>query len=121
MRAPASGAKAKRSVQPDVVAARNGRLFVIEVKTRRRGGAIYIEREKVEKLVEWARRAGPNALPLVGVYVGREYGWRFAPVDRLETTEGGYYKVRREDLSRFLDIRALKAIADASERIDRFL
>lgn len=121
MRAPASGAKVRKSVQPDIIAARNNLIFVMEVKTRRSDKAIYIEKEKIDKLAEWANRAGTNALPLIAVYTSREHGWRFVPINKLECTEGGYYKVKIEDISRFYDINTLKAISDKSLKIEKYL
>lgn len=121
IRAPASGAKVRRSVQPDIIAARNNVIFVMEVKTRRKGKAIYIEKDKIDKLVEWARRAGTNAIPLVALYVNREYSWRFVPVTSLKQTEGGYYKVSLEDMSRFYDINTLKSMSDKSKKLENYL
>ena len=121
MRAPASGAKVRRSVQPDMIAIRNNIIFVMEVKTRRKGKAIYIEKEKIDKLIEWARRAGSNALPLVALYVNREYSWRFVPVINLKQTEGGYYKVSLEEISRFYDLNTLKSMSDKSQKLEKYL
>jgi len=112
IRGPASGAKAKRLVQPDLVAARNGYVFVIEVKTRRKGRAIYLEKEQVEKLVEWARRAGPKAMPLVAVYVSKELGWRFVPVEKLVKTDSGNFKIEPKALPSCPDLLALKMLTE---------
>lgn len=121
IRAPASGAKVRRSVQPDIIAIRNNVIFVMEVKTRKNSKSVYIEGEKIEKLTEWAKRAGTNAIPLVALYVSREHGWRFIPVSLLELTGGGYYKVNLDNMSRLYDINVLKALSDKSLKIEKFL
>ncbi|MEM4474859.1 MAG: Holliday junction resolvase Hjc, partial [Fervidicoccaceae archaeon] len=121
VRGPASGAKAKHVLQPDIVAIRNGRVLVIEVKTRRKSSTIYVEKEQIEKLEEWRRRIGESCVPLVAVYVGREMGWRFVTIDGLERTRSGNAKVTREALSRAHDLLSLKNLTDPHvSRIDSY-
>ncbi len=83
MRAPASGARAKRIFYPDVLAAYRGRIFVFEVKYRSEPGPIYIEASKVEKLRDFAQRAG--AEPMIAVKYGRSE-WRLIPLDECPST-----------------------------------
>ncbi len=68
MRGPASGARAKHVFYPDVLAAYRGRIFVFEVKYRAKPEPVYIEKGKVERLREFAERAG--AEPLIAVKYG---------------------------------------------------
>ncbi len=86
IRAPASGARAKHVFYPDVVAIYSGKVLVFEVKYRGEPGPIYIDREKLEKLREFARRAGGE------VYIAVKYGrreWMFVkPEDCRETPSG---------------------------------
>ncbi len=106
MRAPASGARAKHIVQPDVIAAIDGAIFAFEVKVRSEL-PLYIEREQVEKLSEWARRAGARAF--VAVYYSR--AWRLVPLEAVSCAERTC-RVGEEELSRALkleDLRGLKA------------
>lgn len=121
IRAPASGSKVKHSVQPDIVAARNGIVLVMEVKTRRDAKSVYIEKEQVDKVAEWAKRAGPNAIPLVAVYLGKGLGWRFATLDKLEATERGNYRLSLNEASRLPDVLALKALCDNVKRVTTFI
>ena len=83
MRAPASGARAKRVFYPDVLAAYQGRIYVFEVKYRSEPGPIYIESSKIERLKEFARRAGAEAL--IAVKYGRSE-WRLVPIDACPST-----------------------------------
>ncbi|MGC8556365.1 MAG: Holliday junction resolvase Hjc [Conexivisphaera sp.] len=103
IRAPASGAKAKRFVQPDVVAARAGTIFAFEVKARSEL-PIYVDSEQVEKLAEWARRAGARAL--LAIHYKRE--WRFLPLEAASRV-GRTYRVDEESLASALGMEDLVA------------
>jgi len=63
VRGPASGARTRRLFYPDLTAIYKGRVYVFEVKYRRsmNSGAIYVSRDKLERLKEFARRAGGEA------------------------------------------------------------
>ena len=116
MRAPASGAKIKRAVQPDIVAVRNGYILVMEVKSRRKLETVYIDKKQIEKLKEWRDRAGPTAMALAAIYAGREYGWRFIDVDKAEITPSGNYKFSAELIKRGLDLNQLKMLTETKIR-----
>jgi Holliday junction resolvase len=94
VRAPASGAKAKRIIYPDVVAIYQGRVLVFEVKTRSKLEAIYIEGDKVLKLKEFARRAGGEAFIAVKI---KGEGWYFIPLEALNYT-GKHYRLDAETI-----------------------
>jgi len=96
IRGPASGAKAKHIIYPDLVAIRKGVVLVFEVKRRTSTSTIYIDRRQVEKLVEFAERAGGDAY--IAVKTGNPGSWIFIRVDHLEETRGGNYKVTEETL-----------------------
>ncbi|HID80459.1 MAG TPA: Holliday junction resolvase [Ignisphaera sp.] len=95
IRGPASGAKVKHSVYPDVVAIRSGLVLVFEVKYRRRLETIYIPHHQVAKILEFARRAG--GIPLIAVRIGELKEWRVIPVDKLELVNN-MFKISREVL-----------------------
>jgi Holliday junction resolvase len=105
MRAPASGAKIKVADYPDVVAIRAGRVAVFEVKARRSKGVIYVRKEQVRKLREFARRAGGRAYIAVRV---PNKGWKFVPVEDLEETSRNY-KISRDALERSGSLAAVLA------------
>jgi len=117
MRAPASGSKIRKAAYPDVVAIRNGCVAVFEVKSRSKEEAIYIEKEQVDKLVEFASRAGGKAYVAVKV-AGSD--WVFVPVEILEATASGY-KVSREALMRGLNIEQLEVDIGLRETLDRYI
>ncbi len=80
-----SGGGVRKRFVPDIVAiGPPGFVLVIEAKYRsERGGSIRIEGEKVEKLLEFARRARGDAYIAVK-FKGDD--WRFLPI----TDKGGY-------------------------------
>jgi len=86
MRAPASGAKARRVFYPDIFAVRysNGkyRVLVFEVKLRKTKEYIFLTGPKVWLLKDFARRAGGEAY--VAVKVADEKKWYIFPIDVLE-------------------------------------
>ncbi len=120
IRGPASGAKAKRVVYPDIVAMKNGKIFVIEVKTREKRETIYVEKTKVERLIEFSKRAGGSAFLAVKYMDGS--GWKFIPVEKLETTSAGNYRLTPEIVAKEgLSLNDLISIASNTLSLDRFL
>ena len=120
IRGPASGAKTKKVIYPDLVALKNGVIFVIEVKTRDSREPIYIEKEKIVRLREFANRAG--GLPLVAIkYVGHGK-WKFLRIEDLLETPKGNYKVDPEVVSKKgLSIEALEAMVSKTKNLDAFI
>jgi len=116
MRAPASGAKIKRAKYPDVVAIKKGRVAVFEVKSRSKEGAVYVDKEQVEKLLNFAERAGGKAYIAVRI-AGR--GWLFVPLSKLEDT-GSSYKVSRESLDEGMTIEQLEVDLGVVETLDKY-
>lgn len=53
LRAPASGAKAKRLPYPDLLAFKNGRILIFEVKRRSRRQAVYLSEDQYSTLMFW--------------------------------------------------------------------
>ncbi len=87
IRAPASGSGARRIFYPDIVAIYRGKVFVIEVKYRSSNGPIYISRDKMDKLLDFAKRA--NAQIFVAIKI-KSRGWYLAPLmDACITTPQG--------------------------------
>ncbi|MET1101129.1 MAG: Holliday junction resolvase Hjc [Pyrodictiaceae archaeon] len=62
IRAPSSGAGARRIFYPDVVAMYKGAIFVFEVKRRVKSTTIYLDKTKISRLLDFAERAGGKAL-----------------------------------------------------------
>jgi len=94
VRGPASGAKIRRSVYPDVVAIKNRHIFVIEVKKRSKLDHIYIDRTQIEKLKEFARRAEGEAV--IAIKVAELGSWKIIPLDIImnNTVEISSEKIR---------------------------
>lgn len=121
IRGPASGAKVKRGVQPDVVAIKNGFVVVAEVKTLKKPSTVYIKREQIEKARTFAERAGGAAY--VAVKVVGEGMWRFVPVSALAKTRSGNFKLDEDVLVKHsIRLEDLVRMADSkSRRLDEFL
>ncbi|RLG74476.1 MAG: Holliday junction resolvase [Thermoprotei archaeon] len=92
IRGPASGAKVKRGVYPDVVAIRSGLVLVFEVKYRKKIETIYLPRNQVEKMLEFARRAG--GIALIAIKISELHDWRIVPVEKLELV-GDKFRISR--------------------------
>ena len=74
LRGCSSGGGARRRFVPDIVAVYGGRVAVMEVKYRSKPETIRISRERVARLIEFARRCGGEA------YIAVKFGgseWRF--------------------------------------------
>jgi len=94
IRGPASGAKVKHSVYPDVVAIRNGLVLIFEVKYRRKPEIVYIPQHQIMKIIEFARRAG--GIALIAIKIGELGEWRVVPIDKLEVANNMMFKISRE-------------------------
>lgn len=93
MRAPRSGRIGIPS--PDVVAAKAGRLIVIECKAR--ANSFKVGADQLEQLKDWKVRA--NAVPYIGWKIARK-GWVFLRLEDVLENGGRIGK-------RFLDGRAV--------------
>jgi Holliday junction resolvase len=118
IRAPASGSKAKRVLYPDLIAIYKGRVVAFEVKTVKAPRSIYIEPEQVEKLVEFCNRAGGE--PYIAVKVVGSGEWLFIPIQLLERTESGTYKISRETLTRGFRLEALVSELKGVKKLTEF-
>ncbi|AAL63994.1 Holliday junction resolvase Hjc [Pyrobaculum aerophilum] len=107
LRGCSSGGGVRKRYVPDVVAICKGKVLVFEVKYRSKYTPIKIEREKLEKLAVFAKRAGGEAYLLV------KYGRN--PWKVLEIRD----KIDREEYEKAVELRAfLEALF--SQTIDRY-
>ncbi len=118
IRGPASGARTKHIVYPDVVAIYRGVVLVLEVKYRAKPETIYIESEKLERLREFARRAGGRILIAVK-YAGGE--WRFVDPDSCKVTESGRIRVDPEVVEKSPTLRELVNSLKGQKSITEYL
>lgn len=105
VRAPASGAKVKRSVYPDITAIYKGKVLVFEVKTRSKPQTIYVDAKQIKKINEFSKRAEGKAFVAIK-FIGYS-DWRFVPVETLEKTEGNNYKITLENIEKAFTIKDL--------------
>lgn len=117
MRAPASGSKIRRAKYPDVVAIKKGRIAVFEVKSRSKEETIYIDREQIQKMVEFAERAGGKAYVAIKI-PGRD--WVFVPVEQLEQINSGY-RIRKETIAEGLNMEQLEVALGLRETLLKYL
>ncbi len=119
VRGPGSGGGAKEIVQPDLVAIRNGRIFVFEIKVRWKRSVIYLDRAKVERLKEFAKRAGGMAF--IAVKIVDRTDWRFIPVEMLEETRGGNFRVNLDSPSNVLSLENIVGMSDSVKSITDYM
>ncbi|MEM3290530.1 MAG: Holliday junction resolvase Hjc [Candidatus Micrarchaeaceae archaeon] len=93
IRAPASGSKSKQPL-PDIVALKDGKIIVIEVKSRVHDKNVYISKEQYDGILRFAQVAGAKAY----VAVKNPDGLHFVNLEELEKTRGENYAVPREKI-----------------------
>lgn len=119
VRGPGSGGGAKEIVQPDLVAIRNGRIFVFEIKVRWKRTVIYLDRVKVERLKEFAKRAGGMAF--IAVKIVDRTDWKFIPVETLEETRGGNFRVDLDSSPNVLSLENIVGMSDSVKNITEYI
>ncbi len=82
MRSPASGRKASKIFYPDVIAIKNCKVLIFEVKLRKHKDTIHIHEYKVRMLRLLEERTGGKAY--IAVKVSEEKKWYFFPLELLE-------------------------------------
>jgi len=90
IRAPRSGRINLAS--PDVIAAKNSKLFVIECKSR--AEAFTIPKDQLQQLKEWQVKAG--AIPYIGWKIARK-GWSFLKLEDVLANKGNIGKKFAEE------------------------
>ena len=94
VRGPSSGSGARRRFQPDLIAARDGIIIVVEVKRARPGQQLYVPSRQVEGLLELERRSGGVAV--IATRIPWE-GWRFHFLRDLPRTPSGMARIDRPE------------------------
>ena len=117
IRAPASGSKRKDHV-PDIIALKAGAILLIEVKSRKSGNKIYIEREQAEGIKEFAKKSGGELF--IAIKIGKTL--RFIKFEELRKTEGGNYAVDAETIAKGMEIDDLVRYVEGkrSKTLDSF-
>lgn len=114
IRGPASGAKIKSGIYPDVVAIKDGKIFVFEVKVRKDIAPIYIDRKQVEKIREFAIRAGGEAL--IAIKIASVKNWKVININNLANFNESKFKISKdviesaEDLFNYLTKKIAKTL-----------
>lgn len=118
LRAPASGSKRKDHI-PDIIALKSGVIILIEVKSRRNGKKIYIEKEQAEGINDFAKKSGGELF--LAAKINRVL--RFIKFYEIRRTEGGNYAVDLETIEKGMDIDELVRYVESkiSRTLDSFL
>jgi len=118
LRAPASGSKRKDHV-PDIIALKSGVIILIEVKSRKNGKKIYIEREQAEGISDFAKKSGGELF--LAAKIDRTL--RFVKFEEIRKTEGGNYAIDLETVEKGMDIDDLVRYVESkiSRTLDSFL
>ncbi len=77
---------------PDIIAAKGGRLIVIECKSRK--AAFTISIEQLDELKQWREKAG--AIAYIGWKMSRK-GWKFLHLDKVYENKGNVGKKFAEE------------------------
>ncbi len=119
VRGPGSGGGSKEIVQPDLVAIKNNFIAAIEIKVRWSLGTIYVPKDKISRLSEFARRASGRAF--IAIKIIDHIDWKFIPVEKLETTANGNYKIKMESLREALTLNGLLSLADGASTLEEYV
>jgi len=102
IRAPASGSKRKDHV-PDIIVMKSGIIVLIEMKSRKNNGRVYIKRDQGLGIAEFARKAGAE------LFIGVKYPKQiyFVKFENLKRTENGNFLIDDEVLKAALTFEEL--------------
>ena len=117
VRGPSSGSGARRRFQPDLVAIRSGKILVFEVKRGHEGRPLYLRASQVEKLAEFASRAGGEAF--IAVHIPW-LGWRIHRLDSLERVSDARFKISNPESGLRLEV-LVEMLFPKSRRLDEFM
>ncbi len=81
IRGPASGSRIKKAIYPDIVAIKNSKVFVLEVKKRKELRSCYLDSNQLLKIAEFAKRAGGEAL--VAIKIDSLRVWKVLEVSKI--------------------------------------
>ncbi len=118
MRAPASGARIKRADYPDIVAIKDGKVIVLEVKRRSELTNIYMSKEQYEKLMNFTRRAGGRAFIAVKIPYK---DWIFIEANKLQEMSNGKYRLSKEDIINGLKLHEVLKQVGIKVGIEEFM
>ncbi|MEM0373153.1 MAG: Holliday junction resolvase Hjc [Sulfolobaceae archaeon] len=108
VRTPASGSKRKDHI-PDIILMKSGVIILIEMKSRRREGRIYISKEQGLGIAEFARKAGAELF--IGVKYPKEL--YFIKFENLKRTDNGNFLIDEEVLNKALTFDELVRYVDS--------
>jgi len=93
VRGPSSGSGVRKRYQPDLIAMKGGVILVMEIKTKKKRGSLYISSSQVLGLEEFSKRAGGIAI-IAFKQKGKE--WRFHLLENLVPV-GKNFKIKEPE------------------------
>lgn len=97
----------------------NKEVFVFELKTCSREKTIYISRIQILKMREFLKRSGGRGF--IGIKIIGTGVWKIVPIEELEETSSGNYKITIDKLKKSLRLRDLLSIIRKTRSIDEYL
>jgi len=88
----AAGSGVSRFPSADVIASNGKKTFAIESKAIK-SGYVYLERDKIVKLLEFSQKFG--ARPYVAVKIKKD-DWTFLPAGKIIATESGNFSITKK-------------------------
>ena len=93
VRGPSSGAGVTKRYAPDLVAIKDGKILVIEVKSKVKDSPLYINSSQILGLEEFAKRS--SGIPIIA-YKSNRNNFKFHFLDKLELT-GNSFKIEKPE------------------------
>ncbi|RLE81336.1 MAG: Holliday junction resolvase [Thermoprotei archaeon] len=127
IRGPASGSGARRLFYPDLLAIRNGVIFVFEIKIAARK-ILYLNRLKIERLKDFVKRIrGSSKETRVYAFIALKIPdkrWRFIPLEKLRLTKScTTYKIDVTQVNQAFSIRDIVQLSELSSprKLDNYV
>jgi Holliday junction resolvase len=102
IRGPASGAKVKKTIYPDVVAIYKRNILVFEVKSVKEPRTLEVRREQVEKIEEFAKRADGKSFIAIRVKSLRK--WIIVPTEKIHRRDGPKFTIPKSEVENGMDL-----------------
>jgi len=109
VRAPASGRRCRRIYYPDVVAVKNGKTFIFEVKLLNKPKTLWIKIRHYYRLKEVEERS--NGKAFIAVYVADLKEFRFIPLEKINKFTNNYFKLSVHDVAEGLRLDDILKLA----------
>ncbi len=117
VRGPASGGGARKIFYPDLIAVRNGVVYIFEIKKRKTENSIYLGGKQVERFLDFYKRAkgvkpDERVYAFIAVKIHGKH-WRFIPIEEVKKSRSEKsYKIDLKNTNKVLKLRDLLALSE---------